>query len=73
MRHRSQNLDFLKQCEQKQDLIYQTLSGNKKMSSTEIAEVTGFGKTKVVSLMKSLTEQGYAKLVGSGRGTKYMT
>jgi ATP-dependent DNA helicase RecG len=53
-------------------LIYQILSGNKKMSSTEIAEVTRFGKTKVVSLMKSLTEQGYVKLVGSGRGTKYM-
>lgn len=54
-------------------LIYQTLSGSKKMSSTEIAAVTEFGKTKVVSLLKSLTKQGYVKLVGSGRGTKYMT
>ena len=54
-------------------LVYQTLSGKKKMSSTEIAEVTGFGKTKVVSLLKSLSEQGYVKVAGSGRGTKYLT
>jgi DNA-binding Lrp family transcriptional regulator len=38
-------------------LIYQILSGNKKMSSTEMAEVTRLGKTKVVSLMKSLTKK----------------
>jgi ATP-dependent DNA helicase RecG len=54
-------------------LVYQALSGKKKLSSTEIAEVTGFGKTKVVSLLKSLTEQGYVKVAGSGRGTKYLT
>jgi len=54
-------------------LIYKTLSGSKMMSSSEIAEITGFGKTKVVSLLKSLTEKGNVKLVGSGRGTKYMT
>ena len=54
-------------------LIYQTLSGRKKMSSSEIAAVTGFGKTKVVSLLKSLTEQGYVKQIGSGRGIKYLT
>lgn len=53
-------------------LVYQTLLGNKKKSSSEIAEVTGFGKTKVVSLLKSLAEQGYVKLVGTGRGTKYI-
>ena len=54
-------------------LIHQALSGKKKMSSSELAMVTGFGKTKVVSLLKSLGEQGYVKQVGSGRGTKYMT
>jgi len=54
-------------------LIYQSLSGYKKLSSSEIAVATGFGKTKVVSLLKSLTEQGFVKQVGSGRGTKYMT
>lgn len=54
-------------------LIYQALSGYKRLSSSEIAVATGFGKTKVVSLLKSLTEQGYVIPVGSGRGTKYMT
>lgn len=54
-------------------LVFQALSGNKKMSSTEIAKVTGFGKTKVVSLLKSLTAQGYVTIEGSGRGTKYLT
>jgi len=54
-------------------LVYQSLSGYKKLSSSEIAAVTGFGKTKVVSLLKSLTGQGFVKPVGSGRGTKYMT
>jgi ATP-dependent DNA helicase RecG len=56
-----------------EQLIYQTLSGNKKMSSSEIATVTGFGKTKIVSLLKSLTEHGYVTIEGSGRGTKYST
>lgn len=53
-------------------MIYLALSGSKKLSSTEIATVTGFGKTKVISLLKSLTRQGYIKVIGSGRGTKYM-
>lgn len=52
-------------------LICETLSSEKKMSSSEIATATGFGKTKVVSLLKSLVEQGLVKSVGSGRGTKY--
>ena len=53
-------------------LIYQAFSGSKMMSSTEIAKVTGLGKTKVVSLLKLLTAQGYVQVAGSGRGTKYM-
>ena len=54
-------------------LICETLSGYKKLSSSEIATATGFGKTKVVNLLKSLVEQGLVKSVGTGRGTKYMT
>ena len=54
-------------------LVYQNLTGSKMMTSTEIAAMTGFGKTKVVGLLKLLVEQGYVKQVGSGRGTKYMT
>ena len=54
-------------------LICETLSSNKRLSSSEIASVAGFGKTKVVSLLKTLVEQGIVKSVGTGRGTKYMT
>ena len=53
--------------------IYAALSGRKKLSSSEIATVTGFGKTKVVNLIKSLVEQGLVVSVGTGRGTKYVT
>lgn len=54
-------------------IIYAALSGRKKLSSSEIATVTGFGKTKVVNLIKSLVEQGLVVSVGTGRGTKYVT
>lgn len=52
-------------------LIFQALSPKRKMSSSELAEATGFGKTKVVSLLKALFEQGLINMSGSGRGTKY--
>ena len=31
----------------------------------------GFGKTKVVSIMKKLVAEGYIHSVGNGRGMKY--
>ncbi len=52
-------------------LIYESFSGNRKLSSSEIVKYTGFGKTKVVKLLKSLVEQGFIKVEGRGRGTKY--
>ena len=53
-------------------LIYNSFMGNRKLSSSEVAEHTGFGKTKVVKLLKSLVDQGYIKIEGEGRGTKYL-
>lgn len=53
-------------------LICEALSGNKRLSSSEIAKSTGFSKSKVISLIKSLQAQGMVKSVGIGRGTKYM-
>ncbi|MDO4982873.1 MAG: ATP-binding protein [Eubacteriales bacterium] len=50
--------------------IYTLLKG-RTMSSTELAAASGFGKTKVVSILKRLTEQGYTHSVGNGRATKY--
>lgn len=54
-------------------LIYNSFIGSQKLSSSEVAEHTSFGKTKVVKLLKSLVEQGYIKIEGEGRGTKYTT
>lgn len=54
-------------------MIVDALSGYKKLSSSEIALATGFGKTKVVRLLNSLVEQGLIQSVGSGRGRKYTT
>lgn len=51
--------------------VYQVFSNNRKLSSSEIMEITGFGKTKVVKLLNSLEERGYLKVVGRGRGTRY--
>ena len=42
------------------------------LSSTEIAKSAGFGKTKTITLLKRLTQQGYIKTIGSGRGTRYL-
>jgi len=51
--------------------IYDSFMGNRELSSSEVATHTGFGKTKVVKLLKSLVDQGYVKIEGEGRGTKY--
>ena len=41
------------------------------VASSAIAEATGFGKTKVVSILNKLAEEGYALTIGNGRGLKY--
>ena len=40
-------------------------------SSSMIAQETGFGKSKVLSILKRLSENGYIQSVGTGRGTQY--
>ena len=42
------------------------------LSSAEIGKTAGFGKTKTISILKKLIQQGYIKSTGSGRGTKYI-
>lgn len=46
-------------------------SGNRKLSSSEVVEYAGFGKTKVVKLLKSLVDQSFIKVEGRVCGTKY--
>lgn len=40
-------------------------------SSGDVAAQTGFGKTKVVRLLKDMAEKGIVEISGSGRSTKY--
>ena len=40
-------------------------------SSGDVAARTGFGKTKVVRLLKDMAEKGIVEISGSGRSTKY--
>ena len=54
-------------------LVYDSLVRNRKLSSSDVAKHTGFGKTKVIKLLKSMMDQGYIRIEGEGRGTKYTT
>lgn len=53
-----------------QNLVYSALE-NKELASSELSEITGFGKNKVLELIETLRDLGYVKKIGSGRGTKY--
>ncbi len=55
-----------------EDIVYQAIDG-KEISSSEISELTNFGKSKTLAITKKLIEKGYVKVVGTGRGTKYTT
>ncbi|MBO5566140.1 MAG: winged helix-turn-helix transcriptional regulator [Succinivibrio sp.] len=43
----------------------------KEMSSSAIAEETGFGKNKVINIVKRLVEKGYVISKGKGRSIRY--
>lgn len=51
-------------------LVYDMLK-NHSMASSDVIKNTGFGKNKTVSILNRLTENGYIKKTGNGRGTKY--
>lgn len=44
---------------------------NREMSSSAIAEYTGFGKNKVITILKNLIDKGYVSVSGQGRGIRY--
>lgn len=46
---------------------------NSTLSTSDISKATQFSKSKVLSIIKKLVEQGYIEKKGSGRGTKYTT
>ena len=53
-----------------QKVIYEILE-SREASSSMLAEATGFGKSKTVDILNTLTEEGYISKTGNGRGTKY--
>lgn len=44
---------------------------DKELSTSEIVQMTGFGRTKTLNVIKKLIDDGYATKIGSGRSTKY--
>ena len=50
--------------------VYMAVRG-KTVSSSDIVEATGFGKTKVIDILKKLVAQGFIQTTGNGRGTRY--
>lgn len=50
--------------------IYQILWG-RRLSSSEIAEAAGFGRTKVIRLLNDMVNSGYVQKNGAGRGIRY--
>lgn len=52
--------------------VYRSLDAHAGRSSSQIAKNLGFSKTKVVGVLKGLVDAGYARVLGSGRATKYL-
>lgn len=50
--------------------IYELLQ-DKALSTTQIANLSGFGRTKVLDKIKQLIDKGYIVKLGNGRSTKY--
>ena len=50
--------------------IYSNLV-QRSLTSSEVMELTGFGKTKTVRILNSLLKGGYIEKLGNGRGTRY--
>lgn len=53
-----------------EDKVFSLLKG-RMLSSSAISEGTGFGKSKTVTILNKLVKDGYIRVYGNGRGTKY--
>lgn len=54
-----------------EEKIIKALENGIQLSSTEIAKITGFTKSKTLRLVEVLKEKDYVRVLGKGRGTKY--
>lgn len=54
-----------------QQQIIGCLENGMVMASSQISQITGFGKDKTVNLLKKLQKKNYVEKTGVGRGTRY--
>jgi ATP-dependent DNA helicase RecG len=53
-----------------ENAVFDLLRG-RLLPSSAISRETGFGKSKTVSLLNKMVKDGYIRVLGNGRGTKY--
>ena len=51
--------------------IISVLENGNQLSSTEIAKLAGYTKSKTLRVIDTLKDKAYIKVIGNGRGTKY--
>jgi ATP-dependent DNA helicase RecG len=54
-----------------EEQMIQILSSGMNLASSEIVELSGYRKDKVLRLLNSLVDKNYVRVIGEGRGTKY--
>lgn len=54
-----------------EEKIISALENGKQLSSSEIAKIVGYTKSKTLRVIEPLKEKGYVQVIGNGRGTKY--
>ena len=55
-----------------ENTVFELLRG-RLLSSSVIVRETGFSKSKTLSLLNKMVKNGYIRVLGNGRGTKYTT
>lgn len=53
-------------------IVCRCLSANTALSTSQIAQAAGFGKTKTRAILQDLSSKGIVRHVGTGRGSKYV-
>ncbi len=51
--------------------VLESLSGEMNLASSEIVQLTGYGKYKVIRLLNKLIDKNLVRVIGTGRGTRY--
>lgn len=52
-------------------IVYEMMKDGSEIATKDVIEHTGFSRSKSTAVLKSLVSDGFADIVGRGRGTKY--